>query len=144
MYPFKRLSVWEKAHEFTLAAYRLSAGEMSRQYPGLASQLRRSVSSIPANIAEGAGHASEAQFSRYLAIAIASSHEAQYHILLARDLAAITSKQYAELEARSSQVQAMLVALRKRVMQRGAEKRKRGGRPASPPSPSTVHPAIKR
>ena len=75
MYPFKRLSVWEKSHELTLAAYRITEGVMARQYPALASQLRRSVSAIPANIAEGAGHSSEAQFGRHLAIAIASSHQ---------------------------------------------------------------------
>jgi four helix bundle protein len=141
MYPFRRLTVWAKAHELTLRVYRTTDGPMTRRYPGLSSQLRRAIASIPANIAEGAGHVSQAQFNRFLEIAIASSHEARYHLLLAKDLSAITTTEYAFLEARLSEVQAKLVALRKRVLQHVREKGRRGGRTASPPSSSPLHPA---
>ena len=142
MYPFKRLSVWEKSHELTVLAYRATEQPTARRFPLLVTQLRRAVAAIPANIAEGAGHASQAQFARYLEIAIATSREAQYHILLARDLGALAERDFATLEARASQVQGMLVSLRKRVVQRAREKGKRGGRTASPPSPFTVHPTV--
>jgi four helix bundle protein len=132
MYPFTRLNVWAKAHELTIRTYRLTDGPMTKRYPGLSSQLRRAISAIPANIAEGAGHASQAQFSRYLAIAIASSHEALYHPLLAKDLETIAATDYAVLEARLKEVQAKLVLLRKRIVQGEREKAKRGGRMASP------------
>ncbi len=134
MYPFKRLTVWAKAHELTLRVYQCTDGAMARRYPALASQIRRAVSAIPANIAEGSGHASQAQFNRYLEIAITSSHEAQYHLLLAKDLEAVTATEFAHLEARLSEVQAKLVLLRKRIVQNIAEQGKRGGRMASPPS----------
>ena len=48
MYPFTRLNVWAKAHELTLRTYRLTDGPMTRRYPGLSSQLRRSIAAIPA------------------------------------------------------------------------------------------------
>jgi four helix bundle protein len=137
MYPFRKLSVWVKAHALTLRAYEATDGPMTRRYPGLSTQLRRAIAAIPANIAEGTGHASQAQFNRYLEIAIASSHEAQYHLLLARDLLAISSKDYAGLEARLSEVRGMLMGLRKRVLERVRTKEKRGGRTASPLSSST-------
>jgi four helix bundle protein len=143
MYPFTRLNVWAKAHELTVRTYRLTDGPVTRRYPGLSSQLRRAISAIPANIAEGAGHTSQAQFSRYLAIAIASSHEAMYHLLLAKDLEAITATDYAFLEARLKEVQAKLVLLRKRVVQNAKEQakenEKRGGRMASPLSSFNLH-----
>lgn len=139
MYPFQRLNVWAKAHELTLRAYGATDGPVTRRFPGLCSQLRRAVSAIPANVAEGAGQASQAQFGRYLAIAIASSHEALYHFLLAKDLGAITQAEYAHLEARLKEVQAKLVLLRKRVLQRDRGKETRGGRTASPLSPSGLH-----
>jgi len=142
MYPFTRLTVWAKAHELTIRVYRLTDGPVTRRYPGLSSQLRRSIAAIPANIAEGAGHNSQAQFSRYLEIAIASSHEAMYHLLLAKDLEAITATDYAFLEARLKEVQAKLVLLRKRVLQNASEKRKRGGRTASPPSSFSLPRAV--
>jgi four helix bundle protein len=88
---------------------------LRRRYGGLARQLERSLSSIPANLAEGAGHDSRAQFGRYISIAIASAREAEYHLLLARDLGALDSKVYAGFEARLGEVVAMLIGLRRRV-----------------------------
>jgi four helix bundle protein len=117
MHPFRRLSVWEKAHELVLIAYPITEGPMHRRFPGLSSQLRRSLAAIPANIAEGAGHESQAQFNRYLTIALASAREAEYHLLLAKDLGAIALKQYAVLEARLGAVTGMLYKLRSRITQ---------------------------
>ena len=53
MQDFRRLDVWEKAHELVVIVYRATTNGSERRYPGLASQLRRAASSIPANIAEG-------------------------------------------------------------------------------------------
>ena len=140
MYPFRKLTVWEKAHQLTLRVYAVTDGNGTRRYPVLSSQLRRSIASIPANIAEGAGHSTDPQFNRFLEIALASAREADYHLLLAKDLQAITEKDYAILEARLSEVQGMLVGLRKRVLERVREKMKRGGRMASPLPPHTALP----
>jgi four helix bundle protein len=79
------------------------------------------MAAVPANIAEGAGHASQAQFNRFLEIAIASAHEVDYHLLLARDLDLVSAREYAFLEARLGEVQAMLLGLRKRVAERARE-----------------------
>lgn len=130
MYPFRRLLVWGKAHELTLRVYQVTEGAVTRRYPGLTSQLRRAVSSIPANIAEGAGHSTEPQFNRFIQVAQASAREADYHLLLAKDLGAITSREYATIEARLSEIQAMLFGLRKRVQERMRQNGARSGRVA--------------
>ncbi|MCL4213741.1 MAG: four helix bundle protein [Gemmatimonadales bacterium] len=146
MFPFRRLAVWEKAHALTLRVYRATEGPQTRRFPGLQAQLRRAVAAIPTNISEGSGHASQAQFNRFLEIALASAREADYHLLLARDLEILSEREYAHLEARLSEVQGMLMGLRKRVLERLRENKrgerprgengKRGGRKASPlPSP---------
>ena len=149
MYPFRRLTVWEKAHALTIRVYGLTDGTIARRYPALCSQLRRAISSIPANIAEGAGHATDPQFNRYLEIALASARDADYHLLLAKDLRAITERDYAVLEARLSEVQGMLMGLRKRVLERvraakesGPGQPRRGGRTASPLTPHPSHRGI--
>jgi four helix bundle protein len=118
MYPFRRLLVWTKAHELTLRAYQATDGGTSRRYPALTAQLRRAMASIPASIAEGAGHSTASQFNRFIEIAQASGREADYHLLLAKELGAITTRDYATLEARLTEVQAMLFGLRKRVQER--------------------------
>lgn len=118
MFPFRRLSVWEKSHELVLRVYRATEGPVSRKYPALTSQLRRAIASIPANIAEGSSYASQAQFNRFLEIALASARESDYHLLLARDLELFDLKEYAFLEARLGAVQGMLLGLKKRVAER--------------------------
>jgi four helix bundle protein len=52
----------------------------------LTSQIRRSASSIPANIAEGCGKYTDQDFARYLQIALGSTHETEYFLLLSKDL----------------------------------------------------------
>ena len=50
---FQDLLVWQKAHGFVLEAYTLTATFPKSETYGLASQMRRTAVSIPANIAEG-------------------------------------------------------------------------------------------
>ncbi len=86
MTDFHDLQVWVKAHQLTIAVYHATEGFPVREQYGLTSQLRRSCSSIAANIAEGSGRATSADFSRFLQIAMGSASETEYHLELARDL----------------------------------------------------------
>jgi four helix bundle protein len=115
MHPFRRLSVWRKAHELTLRIFEATAGISERRFPGLTSQLRRSAVSVPASIVEGAGRDTAAQFAHFLEIALASARELDYLVLLAADLQAINAAEHVRLTARIDEVCRMLVALRKTV-----------------------------
>lgn len=117
MHPYRRLSVWRKAHELTVRAYRVVQDFSPPHWP-LAAQLRRAAHSVAANIAEGSGRVTNAQFANSLQVAIASARELDYWLLLARDLDALTSNDHAMLEARTDEVTRMLVALRKTVVKR--------------------------
>ena len=55
MQNFKELKVWQKAHQLTLNVYKESKSFPKDELYSLTNQLRRSCSSIPANIAEGCG-----------------------------------------------------------------------------------------
>lgn len=70
MQDFRNLKVWEKGHALTLSIYRASGGFPNHEMFGLTSQMRRSAYSIPMNIAEGCGRGSDADFSRFLQIAM--------------------------------------------------------------------------
>ena len=91
MRDFRKIKAWEKAHELTLAIYAATLSFPKDELYGLTSQMRRSASSIPTNIAEGCGRDSEADFARFLQIAIGSTTELEYQILLSRDLKLIDS-----------------------------------------------------
>ena len=87
---FRGLQVWRRGHQLTLDVYRVSAGFPREELFGLTSQMRRSCSSISANIAEGCGRNSDAELARFLRIALGSANELDYHLLLARDLHYLT------------------------------------------------------
>jgi len=101
MQDFHELKVWQKAHELTLAVYRVSATFPREELYGLTSQIRRACSSIAANLAEGCGRNGDAEFARYCSIAMGSASELEYHLLLARDLKLIKAIDYEELAPRS-------------------------------------------
>jgi len=86
MRDFKKLNVWRKAHLLTLEVYKATAGFPRDELYGLTSQVRRACVSIPANIAEGYGRDGEAEFGRFLRIALGSASELEYHLCLAFDL----------------------------------------------------------
>ena len=52
---YKELNVWQKSYELCLRIYRITAKFPKEERYGLTSQIRRSVVSIPSNIAEGYG-----------------------------------------------------------------------------------------
>lgn len=111
MKDFRELKVWQKAHELTLAVYQLTGTFPREELYGLTTQLRRSCSSISANLAEGCGRNGDAEFARFCSIAMGSASELEYHLLLARDLKLIKPKEYEELAPRATELKRMLTAL---------------------------------
>ena len=108
MRDFRKIKAWEKAHELALAIYAATVSFPKDELYGLTSQMRRSASSIPTNIAEGCGRDSEADFARFLQIAIGSTTELEYQILLSRDLKLIDSKTHDKLANDAIEIRRML------------------------------------
>jgi four helix bundle protein len=73
------------------------------------------MASIPANLAEGCGKRSDAEFARYVDIALGSAKEAENHLLFACDMGWVDKTSYAVLDARLTEVRRMLFALGKAV-----------------------------
>ena len=89
----------------------------SRVAPGLKAQLLRSVGSIAANIAEGAGHETKSQFAHFITIAIGSANEAETHLALAQGLNMLPDSLAESLEDEVRQIRRMLFGLRKHLQQ---------------------------
>lgn len=83
---FEDLLVWQKAHLFVLAIYRLSWMFPKHEIYGLTSQFRRASVSIAPNIAEGFRKRSKADKLRFLNIAQGSVEECRYYLILINDL----------------------------------------------------------
>jgi four helix bundle protein len=94
---FQDLLIWQKSHHLTLKIYSASCAFPANEMYGLISQIRRSSSSIPTNIAEGCGRNSNAEMKRFLIISSGSISELEYQLLLARDLNYISDSIHKEL-----------------------------------------------
>ena len=73
------------------------------------------MASIPTNIAEGCGKRSDAEFARYLDIALGSAKESENHLLFVRDMGWLSDGSFLLLDNRLSEVRRMLFSL-SRVM----------------------------
>ena len=98
MSDYKKLKVWEDAHQFTVDIYNITKKFPNNEQYVLTSQIRRSASSIPTNIVEGCGQLGNGNLVRFLGIAKASVFETEYQLLLSRDLKYISSEQYELLQ----------------------------------------------
>src|SRR3954465_15869545 len=110
MQDYRKLKVWERSHQLTLAIYRVTSQFPKDELYGLTSQIRRACSSIPANIAEGCGRSGDAELARFLQISMGSASELEYHLLLAHDLKLLNHNDYQCLANDVSEVKRMLAA----------------------------------
>lgn len=108
MRDFRSLKVWEKAHLLTLEIYKATQHYPVDERFGLTSQMRRSSSSIPTNIAEGCGRHGDAELKRYMVIGMGSANELEYQLLLSKDLGYIEVDIYQYLHERLIEVKKML------------------------------------
>ena len=72
---YKELKVWQKSMDLTVEIYRLVKLLPKFEIYALSDQMRRSVVSIPSNIAEGYGRNSTKEFIQFLTVARGSQLE---------------------------------------------------------------------
>ena len=113
MKDFRQLKVWEKSHLLALAIYKATREFPKEELYGLTSQIRRASMSIPTNIAEGCGRNTDADFARFLQMAMGSASETEYQLILARDLEFLSKDSYEKLHNDVEEVKRMLASLLK-------------------------------
>jgi four helix bundle protein len=111
MRDFRKLKVWGKSHELTLAIYKATSSFPDQEKFGLTSQMRRAAASIAANIAEGCGRSGEPELARFLRISLGSASELEYHIILSTDLSYLNKSTNHHLAKQITEVKRMLTSL---------------------------------
>jgi four helix bundle protein len=110
--PFHQLDVFRKAYDLSLAVHRESLQFPKFEQFELASQLRRSTKSIPANIAEGMGRQmSPKDVQRFLRNALGSCDETRIWLEYARDLGYNSEARFDDLHESYCEVGRMLNGL---------------------------------
>lgn len=115
MQDYHKLVGWQKAHAFAVGVHGLTESWSRRDGAGLVGQLRRSSSSIAANLAEGCGRETDRDFAKFVQQAIGSTTESEYHLEYARDTGVLEAPDFATHHERVVEVRKILFGLLKRL-----------------------------
>src|SRR5688572_22290225 len=110
---FEDLDCWKLANELKLAMYELLDRPHIRTDRAFREDVRDAAKSAPANIAEGFGRRTDAEFARFLDIARGSLNECRNHIGDARDRNYIDEKERAVLDLLASRAVGAVAGLQR-------------------------------
>jgi four helix bundle protein len=96
--PYQNLVVWKEAHQLCLLIYQLTISFPTTEKYSLVTQMRRSSSSVPTNLAEGSGKSTPKDQRKFYTIARGSLEELHYQCILSKDLTYISKEQFEQLD----------------------------------------------
>lgn len=111
MHDFRKLRVWQEGIELADELYQLTRNFPTEERFNLTSQLNRAATSIPSNVAEGAGRLHNGEFIQFLGFASGSCSEVYTHLVLAQRRHYLTSEQFTALETRLNGIHRMIATL---------------------------------
>jgi four helix bundle protein len=116
MRDYKKYDVWVKSHQLVLCTYKQVAPKFpaSEQF-ALTSQIKRASYSIPLNIVEGCGRNLDKDFAHFLDVALGSTQELEYCLLLAKDLEYISEQLFFMVNEKINEIKAKLINLIKSI-----------------------------
>lgn len=113
---FEQLAVWQKAHQYVLAIYRITKKYPREEIFSLVNQMRRAAASITANIAEGYIRLGAKEKLRFYNISQGSLEETRNFIILSKDLEYISEKDKEQLSMQAEEVSRLLNAYCKALL----------------------------
>ncbi len=108
---YKKLQVWQESVDLAVDLYKVLQHFPTDEKFGITSQIKRSIVSVPSNIAEGAGRHTPKQFVQFLSNANGSACEADTQLIIANRVGFLEDEVYAEIENRLNKIQRMLYNL---------------------------------
>lgn len=117
---YRDLLVWKAAIDLATDCYSATRAFPRSETYGMTSQLRRSASSIAANIAEGYGREKRGAFVQFLRIAQGSLKELETHVILCGRVGLLDHAAADVLLGRSDEIGKMLWSLIRSLQQKQA------------------------
>ena len=116
---YESLTVYQRSYKAALAMRKITEKMPEIERFALIDQINRASLSIPLNIAEGyAKRESQAEFRRYLLMAIGSANEMSVLIDFARDLRYVDEKKHEKAKEEYEEISKMLRRLIERTKQK--------------------------
>ncbi len=117
MRDFRKYEVWQLSHSLVLEVYNISKTFPKEEQFNITSQLRRACASIPTNISEGCGRNSDREFNHFLNIALGSSSETEYLMILSKDLNLISLETSIQLLEKINHIKSKIFKLKEKLNQ---------------------------
>ena len=136
-YSFERLEVWQLAKALTVRIYKVAKKFPEEERYELTRQVRKSVSSVPSNIAEGTGRFTGKDQAHFSTMAYGSLVETLNHLLIAVDLEYLTRDEVDAMRPAIHEVATKLSRLRRAQLNRGAKGRSNTAQ--EPEAPYGIH-----
>lgn len=105
---YKELIVWQKAMKLVTNVYQVSKLYPKEEVFGLTSQTRRSVISIPSNIAEGWTRQHSQEFLQFLNISLSSAAERETQVIAANNLGFLSAEEFKKISDQITEIMKML------------------------------------
>jgi four helix bundle protein len=112
-FKFEKLLVWQKAVDLSELVDQVSKKFPKEELYILTSQVKRAADSIALNIAEGSTGQSNAEFNRFLGIALRSNIEVVSCIYLAKRRNIISEEDFNKIYSNCEEILVMINGLRK-------------------------------
>lgn len=120
MYAFENLNAWKEARKLVKDVYQLLDKFPNTERYALCDQIRRSIVSVPSNIAEGSGRLSCKEQLHFYEISYGSLMEAYNQMIIASDLRYITSDEletiYPQIDIVARQLNGLRAAILKKTV----------------------------
>ena len=111
-YAFENLSAWQEARKLVISVYQLLDDFPKFESYALCDQIRRSIVSVPSNLAEGSGRISTKEQLHFYEIAYGSLTESLCQLDIAHDLEYITDQEFDTEKERINTIGKQLSGLR--------------------------------
>ncbi len=112
MFSFESLAVYQKARNLVKEVYQIQEQFPAEERYALGDQIRRSITSVTSNIAEGSGRESCKDKAHFCVIAFGSLMEAFSQLQIAQDLRYISENEVERLRPQFEEIAKMLSGLK--------------------------------
>jgi four helix bundle protein len=110
MKDFKKLIISQKSMDLFIGIHELAGKMPVTERFELASQIRRSAFSIPANIAEGSAKATNSHYRIFLENSLGSAYETETALIAIAKIHGFLKEEVAVLLTKTAEIQKMLIA----------------------------------
>ncbi|MEP7104030.1 MAG: four helix bundle protein [Candidatus Dojkabacteria bacterium] len=116
MQDFTKMNIWKRSLDLSVEIYRITKTFPESEKYGLISQIRRCSTSVPANIAEGAGRRTKKDFINFMNIAVGSLNELFTFIEISFKLLLIKEDTKIKIQSEIIEIRKMIYSFQKNLI----------------------------